>query len=259
MRKFLKKILGQKGISILKALFWKKIFSEADIILAYFKKRKEIGTMFDVGVHFGESFISYAKMNWQIVGFEPNPECRQALPAFSNFKLYANAVSNVDDLDVLLYTNKESTGITSLIPFHKDHVATNTVKTITLRTVVNELDIKRLDFLKIDIEGYDFFALKGFPFEKIKPRIILCEFEDFKTMKLGYTFKDLGDFLIANGYKVWISEWYPIVKYGVQHKWREIRSYDGVLKDPKGWGNFIAVGDEDSMEFDFFLKSFLKK
>jgi hypothetical protein len=45
-----------------------------------------------------------------------------------------------------------------------------------------------VDFLKIDTESHDLFVHQGYPWECGKPAVIECEFEDAKTVPLGYTF-----------------------------------------------------------------------
>jgi hypothetical protein len=76
--------------------------------------------------------------------------------------------------------------------------------------------------------------------------MILCEFDDSKTVPLGYTFHDLANYLIKQGYKLLVSEWYPIKKYGGPHDWRCFSPYPCELEDPKAWGNIMAT-KEDSL------------
>ena len=70
----------------------------------------------------------------------------------------------------------------------------------TLKIFCKNNNISKIDYLKIDTEGYDFFVLKGVPWSEIKPRVVLCEFEDRKTLDLGYSFKDMANFLINKNY-----------------------------------------------------------
>ena len=42
---------------------------------------------------------------------------------------------------------------------------------------------------------------------------------DRKTVKLGYTARDLAEFLQRQGYSVLVSQWDPVVEYGTQHTW----------------------------------------
>ena len=258
MKKIIKKILGEKLSKKLRGFYTKTRFSEAKLIETFFFNKNIVGTMIDAGVHFGESFINFAKNNWTIFGIEPNPESIAKIPKSNNFTLYQNAVSDIDGQDVVLYTSTESTGITSLVPFHSDHKPFVNVKTISLRTIIQKENLKKIDYLKIDIEGYDLFALKGFPFEILKPSIIMCEFEDKKTQILNYTYKDLADYLSKQDYTVYVSEWDPITKYGIQHKWRHISLFTGSINNEDAWGNFIAVSNEYKTSFDTYLKGYIK-
>ena len=73
------------------------------------------------------------------------------------------------------------------------------------------------------------------------PKIILCEFEDSKTVDLGYNYEEMGDLLLSKGYEVLLCEWAPIVKYGTIHTFNEIKRYPTKLSNSKAWGNFIAI------------------
>ena len=236
----------------------KPYFSEAEIILDYFYQHKRKGIMLDVGVHFGESSIPYSELGWEIYGFEPDPENRTKIPNIPHLKLFTDAVSDKDGQVVNFYTSAESSGISSLSSFHSSHQPIAQVKTTTLANVINNENISQVDFLKIDIEGHDLFALKGFPFKKLRPEVILCEFEDYKTVPVGYTYKDLGDFLLEKGYDVYLSEWQPIIKYGTSHQWRSLLPYPTKLTDARGWGNFIAVKTEVKDKFEVILNQYLK-
>jgi len=243
-----------------KALRGKRLtFSELDLICEYFNtKRKRNGVMLDVGVHFGESFQFFLSKDWKIIGFEPDSTKHGKIRNVQKIKLYSNAVSDKDDENLDFYLSSESTGIASLNPFHESHEKSHKVTTITLKKVIQLEDINDVDFLKIDVEGFDLFALKGFPFEKIKPKIILVEFEDKKTKKLGYDYKDIGDFLRKYGYSVYMSEWNPIIKYGDQHSWNSITKYPCSTTSSNHWGNFIAIDINMLSHFEQTLNKYLE-
>ena len=233
-------------------------FSEADLIYIYFLYHLNRGLMLDVGAHYGTSFKPYERMGWRVFAFEPDPNNSKHIGRLGKSTELSNlAISDKDDQNLKLYTSEESSGISSLSPFRDSHVPSVDVKTKTLRTFCLEKQIKEVDFLKIDTEGFDLFVLKGFAFERIMPRIILCEFEDSKTLQLGYSYKDMGEHLTALGYAVYLSEWHPILKYGVTHKWRSIGLFpDTFLEDANGWGNFLAVRKDLVSEFDKVLKAY---
>ena len=44
------------------------------------------------------------------------------------------------------------------------------------------------------------FVLQGIDWSKVKPEIIICEYEDNKTLQLGYNFNDLITFLQNKNY-----------------------------------------------------------
>src|SRR3546814_14949014 len=71
----------------------------------------------------------------------------------------------------------------------------------------------------------------------------LCEFEDVKTVPLGYTYHDMAGFPLEQGYRVYVSEWHPIVRYGIRHDWRRLVPYPCELSDPSAWGNLLAFRD----------------
>lgn len=236
------------------------IYSEANLISLFFKNRKgNDNIMIDVGAHFGETFKPYEKLDWKIYAFEPDPNNSKHIGKISSStELFNTAISDTDDKEMTLYTSDESTGISSLNPFHETHKASVKVKTKTLKTFCKEKSISQVEFLKIDTEGFDLFVLKGFPFEDIKPRVILCEFEDSKTLQLGYSYIDMGNYLVERGYCVFISEWNPIVKYGVSHTWKKMDVFpDTLLENKNGWGNFIAVRPNSIEEFNNVKERYL--
>ncbi|MCS6967776.1 MAG: FkbM family methyltransferase [Cytophagales bacterium] len=236
-------------------------FSEAELIADFFfdfLKPVYRCVMIDVGVHHGESCAEYAAAGWQVIGFEPDPNNRDKIPFMKNLQLFPLAVSDQDNQIANLYTSRISSGISSLTAFHASHMPATQVKTVTLRTILRQEKVSRVDFLKIDVEGHDLFVLKGFPFERYTPFIILCEFEDYKTVPNGYTYTTLGDFLVDKGYKVYLSEWKPIIEYGIPHEWDNIRPYPCRLNNAKGWGNFIAVLPHWEQPFEQALNRYLR-
>lgn len=204
------------------------------------------GIMLDVGAHLGGTCLPFVQQDWIVHAFEPNPPCRQALLRWADehgcrdrLHVDARAVSDVPGQREQWYTTGESHGASSMLPFTKGHVESGSVTTVTLRDYCREHGIDRVDFLKIDAEGYDLLCLRGFPFESLKPMCVLCEFEDRKTDLLGYTMHDMAGFLQDRGYHVFVSEWHPILRYGIRHQWRRLVPYPADCA-PDAWGNLLA-------------------
>ena len=208
--------------------------------------------MIDVGGHFGGTALPFCKAGWRVVAFEPDSSNRaklkETIGGFSNASIDERALSNEEKESVTFYRSDQSTGISGLSAFHETHVAADTVAMTTLATALDQHKVDAVDCLKIDTKGFDKFVLEGFPWDRMKPRVIVCEFEDFKTIPLGYDYRDFAKYLSDKGYKVLISEWQPIVRYGIDHTWADFKVWPCELNSPKGWGNFIATCDPELFE-----------
>jgi FkbM family methyltransferase len=241
-------------------------FNENKAIHALFSKYLSGEVMIDVGAHHGSALMPFLNMNWHIYAIEPDDRNRgELLRRLSNhrygFKVQidSRAVSNNSSQGVNLYCSDISSGISSLRKFHPTHKCYQTTNVTTLSEFFKENDISKVDFLKIDTEGHDLLVLQGFPWEQFKPKVIMCEFEDTKTVPLGYTFHDMARFLVDKGYQLYVSEWHPIVSYGIPHGWKCLMRYPCQPTDEKGWGNLIAFRDSiDETKFLEAINSQLK-
>jgi FkbM family methyltransferase len=201
------------------------------------------GVMVDVGAHFGSSLRPFANDGWRIYAIEPDSRNRAILTRrfgrLPNVRIEERAVSELDGARASLYTSSVSSGISTLAPFHPSHAPTEEVETVRLDTLLS--DESEVTLLKTDTEGWDLPVLRTFPWDRLRPRAVMCEFEDRKTLPLGYDYDALATFLLDRGYAVFTSEWHPVVEYGRRHRWRSIRRYTAALEDPQGWGNVLAV------------------
>ena len=144
---------------------------------------------------------------------------------------------------VQFYVSEESSGISSTVNFHHTHQPIGEFEATTLRAVYSRNELKHANFLKIDVEGADFSVLKGFPWEHDKPDVILCEFEDKKTLSLGHSWKNVCQYLTELGYTLFVSEWHPIARYGVAHDWCGLWEWPCELNSHFAWGNLIAFAN----------------
>ncbi len=251
------RVLREKGLAsvfnLLKHHFgFAKHVNEGSLIFDYFKSITFKGTKVDIGAHHGFSTLPFASEGWSVFAFEPDPYNRAQLEKlinnFSSVHIDPRAVSDKVAHQVTFYKSHESNGVSGLQAFLASHQAEYYVDVTTLSDFVLEKDIENIDFLKIDTEGYDKMVLKGVPWENLRPRLILCEFEDKKTLPLGYSYHDLANFLTDKGYHIIVSEWKPIKRYGEKHDWRGFFHYPHELKSNKAWGNLIAARDKSDYE-----------
>lgn len=223
------------------------VVEETEFVFNVLKDEPQKNLMFDVGAHIGGGLAPFANNGWQVFAFEPDSVNRGKLQAafgsYPNVMIDSRAVSDVDNEELTLYRSTQSTGLSTLSSFHQSHEPVGTVSVTTLTNFYeqNGLMDQTVDFIKIDVEGFDFNVLKGIPWEQNSPRMIVCEFEDLKTVPLGYTTADMALYLHERGYKMIISEWYPIVEYGQAHKWRRFAPYPWTLEDANAWGNIMAT------------------
>lgn len=221
-----------------------------DILEEYFKN-DSVKVMFDVGACYGDMFSFFASNGWKIYAFEPDREnyliLKNKYGSFYNVFLDNHALFDVEK-KMPFYKSNQSVGISGLFNFHSSHKYVYMVDTITLESFIINNNINCIDFLKIDAEGSDLFVLKGLCWDRIKPEVILCEFEDKKTVPLGYSFKDLSNFLYDKGYYVLVSEWYPVKEYGSKHRFNRFFVYPGDLQNFDAWGNIIAIKEKKLYE-----------
>lgn len=243
------KFFGPRAIRVVKRMLGRAGFDEIDIVHA---ACRDLGLsadsrMIDVGAHHGTAFERFEEDGWLILAFEPDDRNRAYLRKIygqnDRVEIRSEAVSDAVG-EATFFASDVATTISSLSAFHESHHEAQTVKTVTLAEFTR--DFESVEFLKIDTEGHDLFVLKGYDWS-LPPLAIVCEFENRKTVPLGYTLADMVTFLEGNGYTVIISEWEPIVEYGRQHTWRRF-TRDPAAVAPAGWGNLIAAKTGTGME-----------
>ena len=242
LKNLLRKILPELFIQMV----GKYLFGRVDEIFwihNMFRDRK--GVMIDVGAHFGSSMRLFLENEWRVFAFEPSDKNRQVL--LQKYKdvdlltIHDYGLSDICVKDVEFYESTVSTGISSVSKFHRSHEITQKVELKTLESFVESENLTSIDFLKIDTEGHDLAVLKGVPWGQVRPEVILCEYEDRKTLPLGHNVNDIANYLVDLGYVVFVSEWHPIVEYGGNHKWRRVFKFDTSETDSSSWGNLIAI------------------
>lgn len=190
----------------------------------------------------------FALRCWSVHAFEPDPANRRVLTdgvgQLSNVHVDPRAVSDASGQEVDFFTSDMSTGISSLTAFHPSHAHKARNTTVTLRDYLAEVRVEWIDLLKSDCQSHDLFVLRSLDWEAHHPMRVVCEFEDRKTEGLGYTHRDLTQFLEGAGYIVLVSEWASIVEYGRRLNWRRVTRWPAMVPD-SAWGNLIAVSAND--------------
>jgi FkbM family methyltransferase len=218
---------------------------EAEVVAKVLSARQgRQHVMLDIGAHAGGSARHFHSKDWTIYCFEPDPANRAKLVArfgtSASVKIDPRAVGERPQKDVAFFSSPESTGISALHAFRPTHKETERVDVTTGAEIIADNKLTRVDFLKIDVEGFDFAVLNGMPWTKLQPDVVLCEFEDAKTLPLGHSWKEIAAFLQEKGYAVYLSEWHPIIRYGIRHDWRRVVPLANADIPADAWGNILA-------------------
>jgi len=237
-------------------------------LLAMHKFRSRRPLLVDVGAHHGSACRTFAERGWQVIAFEPEHDNYTALirnlSGFDNATCIPKAVADVTGKEVPFYVSDEHYGIHSLKPFHETHRLAYEVETVTLNDALEALNIEAVTLLKIDTEGADFLALKGFDCSRYDPEVVMVEFMDERTSPhFGYTHHDVATHMKEQGYTAFISEWEPITEYAREgvptppHTWIQCVPYP--LDHEPSWGNLIFVPQAHEERFKASLEAYLDR
>ena len=222
----------------------RQLIDEVQVVRELLLPKYPKGTFVDVGANLGQTTLPFARAGWRTLSFEPDPanfaRLRRATAGLSLATIEQVAVGNECRENVSFFTSPKGSGISSLSAFTPTHRETATVQLITLSDYCARNAIDAVTVLKVDVEGHDLRVLEGFDWERLHPEAIVCEYEDKKTVANGYCLADLAAFLEAHGYAVYVSEWHPIVRYGLQHEWRRLVTWPSNSVLDSSWGNLLA-------------------
>ena len=250
-KRWLRRALPTPARQVLREIVYGPRVDEVELVHRLMREGPTGRVMVDVGAHQGGTLEQFARDGWRVLAFEPDPDNRAELEKccgeFEDVAIDPRAMSNAPMSEVPWFRSDQSSRISSLAAFHKSHEPAGLVEATTLTCALEQHEIEHVDFLKVNTEGTDLFVLQGFPWDIMKPDIVVCEFEDDKTDILGYCFHDMADFLLEKGYQILVSEWYPIARYGEAHRWRRFVPYPCELVNLHAWGKMIAVRNPDDL------------
>lgn len=121
----------------------------------------------DIGANIGETTLNFAQIakNGKVYSFEPVPFLFEqlikniSLNDYNNIAAFNIAIAdNEEDLFFEMPSNKNSAGIS----LNKQQAGTaKRVVGTTLDNFIRQQNIPHIDFIKIDVEGFEYFVLKG--------------------------------------------------------------------------------------------------
>lgn len=165
------------------------------------KYLKEGDTFIDIGANIGAltcKAFSIIGIEGKVIAIEAHPKIFKYLDGniklnnFNNILRYQNAIGDFDG--EIFFTDNNDDDQNSI-----------TKSSDGLRVEIRKLDnllnnILNIDFLKIDIEGYELFALKGAEELLKRTKIIYLEIGEKTFNKFGYSCKEVFVFLEKLGF-----------------------------------------------------------
>ena len=221
MKISIEKVLNSPGQKFAKFLhtFKTKIRVEKRDEVAQFKPFIRDGSViFDVGAHFGQYAKAFALLNNysnEIYCFEPVSYTRDiltsVLKSYKNTQIFSNGFSDKPgkmDINIpVKKSGKIGPGLAHLGQETKRDYVTEIVEIDTIDNFIKKHKITRLDFIKIDIEGPEYFVFKGAikTLKKFMPTII-CEVNHEHMERVKIKPDELFKFMSNLGYESYLSE-----------------------------------------------------
>lgn len=166
----------------------------------------------DVGANIGYLTLKFARTcsDGYVYSFEPDSQNYQALRTnielnrLNNVTTIKKALGAQDGQEILYKYFPGNPGTNRILP-EKPNVKhqLECVEVIPLDKFVEQEKISRIDLIKIDVEGYEIFTLKGAQqlIKKWNP-ILFVELVEVNQNQQGYTCLSLVEYIESMGYEV---------------------------------------------------------
>ena len=190
---------------------------EKDILNEFMKVVKSGDVCLDVGANIGHHSIFLAKLvgeTGRVIAFEPIPKLADQIEdsarenKLENLKVVVSALGE-KNYETVIHINKYVIGSSSLLPTrYGTDVEKVNIKVSKLDDMCGDLKINKIDFIKIDVEGYEWFVLDGAKetISKYKPKIVI-EYSPEYYRQNDITHMDMIiSFLRDNNYSVYDIE-----------------------------------------------------
>jgi len=174
------------------------------------KDPKEEFVFFDIGCNAGSfiRMVNHKGINAKIHAFEPHPYLSAYLEqTYPEVVINKKCVSNTDGL-ININICEVSVGISSIIdrPIfnqlkNNQEIKPLEVESLKLDTYCNENGIEYIDFIKLDVEGAEYFVFEGAE-NLLKEKRIKCGQFEIGIDESGYTEQDIINLLEKYGYAI---------------------------------------------------------
>ena len=178
---------------IKKHTYYSQYLQDIFVDIVFFSKAKS-GYFIDIGAYdgikFSNSFYFEKNKNWKGVCVEPNKQVFDKLQQNRKCNLINGVISEIDGQVEYMRVDGEGEMLSGIVNnFAEKHIdrieksvekfggekIVETVDSYSIKSVIKQYNITKVSLLSIDTEGSEIQILKSFPFEQIRPTIILVE------------------------------------------------------------------------------------
>ncbi len=217
-------------INFLKDLYYRRYskqsfsLSNVDLIIERIFKKNNKGVYIDVGcnhpIKYNNTYLLYKK-GWNGLNIDLDQESINQFNKLRKRDTNIQALITEEDneeKDLFFYHERSAINTISKDLANKrnnKYKEIKKIKGISLNSIIENSKFKdsKIDLLSIDIENYEYEALKNFNFKKYKIDVIVTEITDTKIENLELYNLSLEYILNSNLYKLLIKNDYKLVNW----------------------------------------------
>ena len=214
VRKVFKNVSEETKVYIKKSFFvnYKNQYVEIKRLLSEIGINKPI--LIDGGAHEGQTISKFKKYfpEPEIYAFEAIPELAIKLKNNENINvtIFNKAIGERDEKIEFKINNSTATSSAldsdlayKYYPGQNDLIKKISIDCVSLDSLLNDNIIKQSDVIKLDLQGYELFALNGAKQTLANAKIVLTEVEFISLYKDQPLFEDIAQFMKDNNYRLY--------------------------------------------------------
>lgn len=218
MFNYLKKIYYEK--------YTKKSYSisNVDLVIERIFKNKNDGIYIDVGcnhpIKYNNTYLLYKK-GWHGLNIDLD---KKSIDQFNKLRKrdinILTLVTSTDNEEKELYYYHERSAINTISKElaksrNQRHKEIKKIKGISLNSIIEKSKFKesKINLLSIDIENYEYEALKNFNFDKYEIDVIVTEITDINVKNLEIYNLSLENIVETNLYKLMLKNNYKLINW----------------------------------------------
>lgn len=190
---------------------------EGEILDQFMNVVKTGDTCLDIGANIGHHSIFLSKLvgkTGEVIAFEPIQKLADQINLsakennLDNLKVVVSALGE-KNYDTVIHINKYVIGSSSLLATrYGNDVEKINIKVSKLDDIFNSLNIQKIDFMKIDVEGYEWFVLDGGRdvISTHKPKIVIEYSPEYYRQNDVSHMDKIISFLRENNYQLYDIE-----------------------------------------------------